>query len=382
MKRFFSLTWFLVALALGGGAHAQGELANNVILVTIDGLRWQEVFRGMDVTLAEKPEFTGRKDTLETLFGAGTPGESARKLMPFVHETMLGGGSVIGNRDAGSCARVTNPWFFSYPGYNEILTGVADPGIDSNSPVPNPNVSFMEWLQDNVAGFNGNVAAFASWDVFPFILNSERSRIPVNVGPLSRPQNAFEETLNLLHDDIPSSWETVRLDAFTHHFALSAMRHNRPRVLYIAYGETDDFAHDGQYDQYLMAANRTDRHLRELWTQVQADPFYRDRTVLLVTVDHGRGEFPPETWQHHASKASLSGYMESLARYEDGITGSDAVWMAAIGPGIRSAGLVQTPGWCTGSNQVAATLLHLLGIDYRDFNAKAGAPVTSLLVNP
>ena len=37
------------------------------------------------------------------------------------------------------------------------------------------------------------------------------------------------------------------------------------RIVFIGYGETDDFAHDGKYDEYVMAANRTDRFIKELW---------------------------------------------------------------------------------------------------------------------
>ena len=100
---------------------------------------------------------------------------------------------------------------------------------------------------------------------------------------------------------------------------------------------------------------------------------------MFVSVDHGRGEDPIETWQHHASKRSLSGYMRSLAQYEDGIVGSEAVWMAAIGPGISGKGLIMTGSQCIGSNRIAATLLELLGEDYRQINPNMGSPITEFL---
>jgi arylsulfatase A-like enzyme len=246
--------------------------------------------------------------------------------------------------------------------------------------VPNPNRTVLEWLNAQ-ADFADKVAAVASWDVFPAIINTERSGMPVNVGPLERPRTDEEVLLQRLHGEIPQHWPTVRHDAFTHQHALAALRHDKPRVLYIAYGETDDFAHDGRYDQVLHAAARTDGYLRELWETLQADDYYRDSTVLLLTTDHGRGESPLETWQHHASKASLTGYMQSLAEYEDGIVGSDAIWIAGVGPGIAAQGLVATQD-CAGANQIASTLLRLLGRDWQDFNAAAGAPLTGLLVQP
>ena len=80
-----------------------------------------------------------------------------------------------------------------------------------------------------------------------------------------------------------------------------------------------------------MAANRTDRFLEELWQFIQDDKIYRNQTMLFITVDHGRGEEPEETWQHHASRSAMAGNMEYLARYKGGIVGPEAVWMAAIG---------------------------------------------------
>jgi hypothetical protein len=192
-------------------------------------------------------------------------------------------------------------------------------------------------------------------------------------------ENAFEVFLNRLQDDIPSPWSNVRLDAFTHHYALSHIRNHHPRIVYIGYGETDDFAHDGQYDQYVMAANRNDRFIEELWELIEGDDFYKGNTVLFVTVDHGRGEEPEETWRHHASKQSVSRSMQSLARYEEGIVGSDAVWMAAIGPGVPASGLVGTGDGCLTSNRIAATLLKLLGEDYRVFDPGMGAPMPEFL---
>ncbi|MDO8271561.1 MAG: phosphoglyceromutase [Gammaproteobacteria bacterium] len=355
--------------------------------MTLDGLRWQEVFRGLDARLLADERYTSTKETLEEKFASTASKSSAERLLPFLHGVVFQQGSVLGNRDAGSCARVTNPWYFSYPGYNEILTGSVDKGIDSNASILNPNVTMLEWLQKQES-FQNRVAVFGSWDVFPFIYNTQRSAIPVNVGPRAAPDNSFEEILNQLHQDIPSPWPTVRLDAFTHHYALSYLRNHQPRVLHVAYGETDDFAHDGDYDQYIMAANRTDRFIRELWDFLQSEAQYRDNTVLFITVDHGRGEEPLETWEHHASKESLTGYMQSLAEYEEGIVGSDAIWMAALGPGIvGGAGsgpdvTKSAPGNCAGANQIAATLLTLLGQDHLSFNPQAGAPLTEMLAAP
>lgn len=353
--------------------------ADNAVLITIDGLRWQEVFRGLDYALATHEEYSPQSELLLQRFWTDSADERTRRLLPFLHDTVFSEGAVIGNRDSGSCARLSNPWYFSFPGYSEILTGVVNEAINSNAKVPNPEQTIHELLEAAPA-WQGRTAAFASWDVFPYIFNVERSGIHVNAfAPAQAPVGDHEEWLNTLYADIPTPWPTVRNDAFTHHYALSWLARERPRLLYISYGETDDFAHDGRYDEYILAAHRTDRFIREVWEALQASEGYRDNTVLFIAVDHGRGEMPLETWQHHASKRSLDGYMQSLAQYEDGIVGSEAVWLAAMGPGIAPRGLVPTGSDCVSNDRIAATLMELLGEDYRDYNPAMGAPLIEVL---
>jgi hypothetical protein len=356
--------------------------ANNVILVTVDGVRWQEVFRGADATLLADQRFTPKDYNSFTAHQTAGAEKARAQLMPFFWEVVAARGSVLGDRDHGSTMRVTNPWWFSYPGYNEILTGRVDPAIDSNAKRPNPNVTVLEWLNAQAA-FKGRVQAFGSWDAFPYIINAERSGVPVHwvgstvVGAPTRE----EQYLARLQQQMPLAFPTVQHDAFTHNYALEAMRTDRPRVLYVAYGEPDDFAHVGKYGEYLSATHRFDAYLRELWETAQANRFYRNRTVLLVTTDHGRGETPIETWQHHSSQRAVQGYSRSLAQYEQGIVGSDQIWFAALGPGIAARGVISTNGERE-QVQIAATLLAALGLSREEFNPSAAAPLTEVLEAP
>src|SRR5262249_22780255 len=102
-------------------------------------------------------------------FGRGSAQERREALLPFVWGVIADRGQLLG--DAGREARVTNGKNFSYPGYNEIFTRRADPRIDSNDKVPTPNVSVLEWLNGREE-FRGRVAAFGSWDIYPYILTA------------------------------------------------------------------------------------------------------------------------------------------------------------------------------------------------------------------
>lgn len=351
--------------------------ADNVVLITIDGVRWQEVFSGIDATLARHEDYSSAGDELMAQFWHDNAEVRAQKLMPFLHNTILSQGTVVGNHDQGSCAVLTNNWNFSYPGYNEILSGVVNDAINSNAAVPNPEKTLLELLSVNPA-FTGRMAAFASWDVFPAIYNIERSGIPVNIGLAAEPANEFEEWLNVLHSDVSAHWPTVRHDAFTHHYAMSWLKRTQSRLVHIAYGEPDDFAHEGDYDEYVLATHRVDGFIAGIWNTLQSLDYYKNNTAIFITVDHGRGDQPQHAWLHHASQRAVENYMTDLAEFENGIVGSENIWMAAMGPDVPVNGLLPTTT-CLGANQIAATLMRWLGENYRDYNPDMGAPMQEFL---
>lgn len=368
-----------LALLLAQPAHAQREHnEHNVVFVMMDGLRWQEVFRGADSELAANAEYmkSGWARSARERF-VDVP-DRAMALMPFLHEVIARQGVLIGDRDHGSCAAVTNDRWFSYPGYNEALTGRADPRINSNDYPPNPNMTFLEWLNRR-AGFAGKVRAYGSWDAFGRIINAERSGVPVNAGfASSGASDPGMRMLDTLQADTAHQWDIVRWDAFTHQYALAGLRRHHPRAMFISYGETDDFAHEGDYAQYLISANRNDRFVGELWAVLQEDRFYAGRTTLILTVDHGRGNVAGESWRHHYSPAALrEGTSPLRERFANGIPGSDQIWMAAIGPNIVPRAENPHQGReCAGLDQLTATALTALGQDWRVYNAEAGAPLS------
>lgn len=366
----FVLVWLCV---FHQSVRAQ-DPALNLVLVTLDGVRWQEIFAGIDLDLIEDNRYSHNPELLKATYWREDRGERRRLLFPFFWSTIASEGVLIGDRNQGSYMEVTNSWWFSYPGYNEILTGRADPAIDSNDRIWNENVTFLEVLND-MPGFNTRVQAFGSWDVFPYIINSQRARLPVNAGFTAPPPAATEQIrwLNKVAAVAPRLWTTVRLDFITHGYALEALDNRQPRVIYIAYGETDDFAHDRHYDRYIDAAHRTDRMLKDLWNHLQANPFYRNRTILIITTDHGRGN-TPEGWPHHASPAAMAKAERQDA--PDGVPGSDQIWLAAVGPTIHSYGLIQGH-WK--QSQVAATALASLGLDPERLMPQAAQVMSQLL---
>jgi len=369
---------YIVFLLLIISTHS-AIAAKNLVVVTVDGLRWQEVFRGADLALINNKKFVEDSALLKSKYWREDKLKSRALLMPFFWNTMVKQGVVIGDRDIGSKMSVANNWHFSYPGYSEIFTGIADNSINSNKKVPNKQISFLEWLNQKPS-YDNKVAAFGGWDVFPYIFNTERSHLYVNAGfmPLSEPNLSAEmKLLNQLQNEVPSPWHNVRFDSFTYRFAKNYLLKHKPRLLSISFGETDDFAHDGHYDQYIKSTHRTDAFIADLWHTIQTTKGYKNNTVLLITTDHGRGS-TADDWQHHASKLATQTYMKNLNKFANGIVGSENIWFAAIGTGIKAQGEI-VPKTEIKQKQIAATALTLLNENPNEFNPKAGTPIIEVL---
>ncbi len=352
----------LIILTILFGLTVSAQQTENIFLITLDGLRWQELFTGADSLLVDDPEYVEEPETLTDQFWHADLLKRRELLMPFFWKTIASEGQIYGNRAYGNKVDCSNQMWFSYPGYSEILCGFADDErITSNDKIPNPNVTVLEYLS-NLESYEGRVSAFGSWDVFPYIVNEARSGIPVNAGfekSLDDPSE-IERFLNKIQDEIRGPWGSVRLDVFTHHYAMEELKKNQPKVLYIAYGETDDFAHDGEYDQYLKSAVQTDAYIRELWEFAQSDNQYRDKTTMIITTDHGRGTNPKETWKDHGTEIPDAGQ----------------IWIAVIGPDTPPTGEIRTEGQFY-QDQVAATVASFLNVNY-DLQ-KAGKPISQMM---
>lgn len=326
---------------------AQNPKTENIILITLDGMRWQEIFSGAEKRLITK-KFVGDTIQLMKKFWDENPERRREILMPFFWSTIKQQGQLYGNRNLGNKVNVTNNQWFSYPGYNEILTGSADNvRITSNDQFDNPNTNVLEFINKQ-KGFEGKVAAFTSWENFPWIINTHRNGLPVNAGWMTNKEpNEEEKLLDELSFQLPNITGGTRLDALTFHYAFEYLKKNKPRVLYISFDETDHFAHEGQYDRYLASAQYTDGFIQSLWTWLQSDPQYKGKTTLIITADHGRGNKDIADWRHHGKK----------------MPECDQIWFAFLGPDTKAYGEMKNAEQLY-QNQVAKTLASLLGLKY------------------
>lgn len=353
------------AAAPTGTAPARALQTRNVILVMTDGFRWQEVVGGADASLMTRAAGqVGDTAALRRDFWRETAGERRAALLPFVWGTMATQGQLFGDSARGSVAQIMNPLKFSYPGYSETFTGHVDPRIDSNEHPPNENVTVFEWLNSRDA-LKGRVAAFATWDAFSRIINAPRSGVPVfdgwARGGVTRTGTPRERVMRDLFATTVRLWPDNSWDALTHQSMLDYVAVRKPRLLFIGYGETDEWAHAGRYDLYLRSAHQVDAFLADLWARVQADPQYRGRTTLIVTTDHGRGYGPK--WRDHGAD----------------VVGAENIWMAVLGPDTPALGARANVA-TVHQAQIAATVAALLGENWQAAEPRAAAALPGVAV--
>ncbi len=335
---FFSITSF-------------SQKIENIIIITTDGFRWQEVFTGMDSSIANNVKYN-QDDSADIFkkYWAETETERRKKLLPFLWSTIEEKGQIYGNRNYGNKVDVANRYWFSYPGYNEIFTGYPDTLVNSNDYKPNPNTNIFDFVNKQT-GYKNKVAVFGAWNAFHRIFNSKKTGLHV--------VNAFDSIIDnkatsneiflnkMLQDSYKPFGEAECLDVFTHFAAKEYLQQKKPKLLYIAYGETDEWAHAGRYRDYLHAANQVDKWIKELWNFIQTNENYKNKTAIFITTDHGRGDVLKVQWTDHNSK----------------ILGANEIWFAVLGPNILPKGEVKMPQQLY-QKQFAQTITQLLNINF------------------
>lgn len=283
-----------------------------IVLVTIDGARWQEIFEGADATRWTSP----------------APRPSATELMPHLHAM----DAAVGAPGRG-LIRATGPNFVSLPGYREILSGHASAACQDNNCPPITSTTVLDQASD--AGLR--VAAFGSWETLARAATSQPGAFVASFGRGDDPDV----------DPWPGQGD-FRPDGLTAQRALEHLVSERPDVLFLGLGEPDEYAHHGDYAGYIGALRAADAILGRLeQTLAQMGP-RGAATHVLVTADHGRAN----------DFASHGGFAPESAR----------VWLFARGPRFRARGAVRSPTERHLSD-LAPTMRALLGL-----SAPAGDP--------
>ena len=361
---------FFAAMALLTALPAPvlaGQLTRNLVLVTLDGVRTEEIFAGVDEVIASHAVTQPYSDIAEVRgrFAGATPQARREALMPVLWGKLISQGVIFGNRDLGSPMRVQNPYCISAPGYTEMLTGAPRADVTTNDIRRYAHPTALEMVARKLQLPLGAVAQIGSWDGFASAAAS-RDHIILTTGAFDTLPARFStpeaDTLAGLRRDVLGLWEEGSEDVLSFRIAEAYMQANTPRLTWIGLGNSDDWAHADRYDRLLVYLNRVDHLIGELWDALQANPQYRDQTTLIITTDHGRG-LTGKNWSEH----------------DCSIPGSEWIWAVVVGPDTPATGEARnTPELHQG--QVAATVLQFFGLPPSTLGPEARPALPSTLI--
>jgi Metalloenzyme superfamily len=321
-----------------------------VIVVALDGARFREVFEGVD------PELAKRQSLPENQI------QDAARLMPQLHALITASGAALGAPGHGAAISASGPDFVSLPGYSEIFTGRRVSGCSNNDCKGTSARSVADELAEAPTGWR--TAVVTSWpDIARVAAKSDR--VAVSAGAhAGATRSRFERdraVATTLHRAEPEApWPghgDFRRDRFTAALALAYLEAEQPDFMFVGLGETDEFAHQGNYAGYLEALQEADQHIGELAEALAKRSEQGVRTALIVTADHGRA----------------AGFREHGQPFPE----SARVWLVAAGSAIEARGLVASP---TPRHlaDIAPTLRTLFGLP-ADRDGNAGTPLVELL---
>jgi len=339
----------------------------NLVLVTLDGVRVQEFFGGLDEALAQRDALDEYSEIAlaRERYDADSPQARRLKLWPSLWGRLAPLGQVLGNPALGNTVQVQNKVAWSSPGYVEMLTGAPRAEVVDNTLVHYPYITALEYAHQALGLEFQQTALIGAWDGFntaaasrpdAFLMVGSHAGVPA---PFSTPEM---DLVAGLRANVLGLWEEGSDQWLTWAMARDYLRARQPRILWLALGSSDDWAHADRYDRYLEALHQQDRIIGELWDLLQSIGAYRDRTTLLVTTDHGRGR-SGEDWAEH----------------DIAIPGSSDIWLFAIGPDTPAAGESGRPG-TSYQGQLAATLLEALGLDPAAWRSDALPPFPGVIV--
>ena len=238
---------------------AQAKPETNVVLITLDGVRWQEIFNGTDPILSR-----------EHL--------NARQLLPNLYDLFVDQGIAIGQK---SPIVASGPNHISLPGYLEITRGHPSTDCQSNDCYPVIDQSIFDLFE--------HPTLISSWEQLARTVPTNSNTI-INAGRYIRSQSWRDQHLSE-YQEYPSYFHNpnYRPDIHTMSIALDYWLEtkNNPDLLFLSLGDSDEYGHLNNYNGYLAALNNADVFIGLLVKQMETTD-YGKNTVFIITADHGR----------------------------------------------------------------------------------------------
>ncbi len=125
----------------------------------------------------------------------------------------------------------------------------------------------------------------------------------------------------------------------------AVMDQDKPSLVMVNFGQTDSSGHSGSWSAYTNAIRDADMLIYYLWLKIQSMPYYKDKTTLIVTSDHGR---------------YLDGIGTGFVGHGGGDEGNRHIMFLAVGPNIRAGAEDNTRRQLI---DIGPTIASMLGIE-------------------
>ena len=287
-----------------------------VVLVVLDGVRWQEIF-------------------------GGTTSQEAATLTPNLHRLGSERGAAIGG-STRSMMQASGPNFVSLPSYREIFSGRSGSDCTENDC---PRIA-RPTIVDELRARGRSAAVFSSWEKIDLAAASRPEGFVMSTGRGGEPGDPW-----------PGAGD-FRRDRATATLALRHLESAQPDFLFLGLGETDEYAHHGDYSSYVGAIAMADQIIGDLLGALVRMGERGERTHVFVTTDHGRAH----------------DFRDHGGRYPE----SSRVWLVASGPRITARGDLETSRDLR-LRDIAPTLRLIAGLPRVATGRDAGAPIAELL---
>ncbi len=331
----------------------QPALPLAIVIVTLDGVRWHEVFEGVDPALAKE---RGLPDSAVV---------SAAELMPHLHAIIDTHGSALGAPGHGAAISASGPNFVSLPGYAELLSGRRSTDCHDNQCAGSGASTIVDEFSAGASLDHPDATVITSWADIARVASRDTRSAVISTGRHGGATRAWfsrdAEEAQLLQraetaNPAPGNGD-FRPDALTAELALHHLKAHPTRFTFVGLGEPDEFGHQGNYAGYLSALREADARLAQIDAELQRLAARGTRTALFITADHGRAD----SFNEHGSK-----FPESAR-----------VWLVASGSALRSDGYLAAPS-ARRLADVAPTVREIAGLP-RDLHVAAGTPLLELL---
>lgn len=232
----FALVAFIALLC------AAGLRAQNVFIVVVDGVRYQEGFGSKGLHM---PRLWNDLRPLGTLF--------------------------TDFRNDGHTV--------TCPGHAAFLTGEYEKLRNDGSERPH-HPTLFEYFRARTKAPDSSCAVVPGKEKLHVLTHSTDELFGEKFGARYVPVASMTDT---------ATWTALR----------RVMDADHPRLVIVNFPSVDVAGHDSNWTGYLRAIREADSLVHLLWNAIEADPVYRGKTTLFVSSDHGRHDDAHGGFQHH-----------------------------------------------------------------------------------